>query len=107
MFRSRHVAPLDLLLCSEISFRVFILGPEICPLTAYLCLQLCSEAAVVGFPHPIKGEAIYAFVTLAQGEDMTADLQKELKAAVRGEIGAFAAPDMIHWAPGISCCPTP
>lgn len=63
--------------------------------------QLCSEAAVVGFPHPIKGEAIYAFVTLSSGQGMTAELQKQLKTAVRSEIGAFAAPDVIHWAPGV------
>eukprot|EP00286_Rhodomonas_abbreviata_P001487 CAMPEP_0181289490 /NCGR_PEP_ID=MMETSP1101-20121128/908_1 /TAXON_ID=46948 /ORGANISM="Rhodomonas abbreviata, Strain Caron Lab Isolate" /LENGTH=724 /DNA_ID=CAMNT_0023393711 /DNA_START=129 /DNA_END=2303 /DNA_ORIENTATION=+ len=61
----------------------------------------CAEAAVVAFPHPIKGEAIYAFVTLTAGEDMTPDVQKELKMIVRSEIGAFAAPDKIHWAPGL------
>jgi len=61
----------------------------------------CSEAAVVAFPHPIKGEAIYAFVTLSAGEEMTPEIQKELKMMVRSEIGAFAAPDKIHWAPGL------
>ena len=60
-----------------------------------------SEAAVVGFPHPIKGQGIYAYVTLKTGQAYTDELKKELVKQVRTEIGAFAAPDVIHWAPGL------
>lgn len=69
--------------------------------SALVMHPLCAEAAVVGFPHPIKGEAIYAFVSLKAGEKMTPELQKALKATVREEIGAFAAPDKIQWAEGL------
>jgi acetyl-CoA synthetase len=61
----------------------------------------CSEAAVVGFEHPVKGQGIYAYVTLDEGVEATEELRKELVMAVREEIGAFAAPDVIHWAPGL------
>jgi acetyl-CoA synthetase len=60
-----------------------------------------AEAAVVGFPHPIKGQGIYAYVTLIQGEEPTEDLRKELVAWVRKEIGPIATPDLIQWAPGL------
>jgi len=60
-----------------------------------------SESAVVGFPHEVKGEGIYCFVTLNAGQEYTDDLKKALKAQVRSEIGAFATPDQIHWAPGL------
>jgi acetyl-CoA synthetase len=60
-----------------------------------------AEAAVVGFPHPIKGEGIYAYVTLNVGEEYTDALKKELIAHVRKEIGPIAQPDVIHWAPGL------
>jgi len=60
-----------------------------------------AEAAVVGFPHPIKGEGIYAYVTLNVGEEYTEALRKELVAHVRKEIGPIASPDVIHWAPGL------
>jgi acetyl-CoA synthetase len=60
-----------------------------------------AEAAVVGFPHPIKGEGIYAYVTLNVGAEYTDALKKELVAHVRKEIGAIASPDVIHWAPGL------
>jgi acetyl-CoA synthetase len=60
-----------------------------------------AEAAVVGFPHPIKGEGIYAYVTLNVGEEYTESLKKELVAHVRKEIGPIASPDVIHWAPGL------
>jgi acetyl-CoA synthetase len=60
-----------------------------------------AEAAVVGFPHPIKGEGIYAYVTLNVGSEYTDALKKELVAHVRKEIGAIASPDVIHWAPGL------
>ncbi|MCK9462752.1 MAG: acetate--CoA ligase [Proteobacteria bacterium] len=60
-----------------------------------------AEAAVVGYPHEIKGQGIYAYVTLNVGEEYSDALKKELVAHVRKEIGAHAAPDQIHWAPGL------
>jgi acetyl-CoA synthetase len=60
-----------------------------------------AEAAVVGYPHEIKGQGIYAYVTLKTGREYTDALKKELVGHVRKEIGAFAAPDVIHWAPGL------
>ena len=60
-----------------------------------------AEAAVVGFPHDIKGQGIYAYVTLKSGEEPTEELRKELIAWVRKEIGPIAAPDAIQWAPGL------
>ena len=60
-----------------------------------------TEAAVVGFPHEIKGQGIYAYVTLKAGEEYTDALKKELVMHVRKEIGPIAAPDVIHWAPGL------
>jgi acetyl-CoA synthetase len=60
-----------------------------------------AEAAVVGFPHDIKGQGIYAYVTLKLGEEPTDALRKELVAWVRKEIGPIAAPDAIQWAPGL------
>ncbi|WOL01800.1 hypothetical protein Cni_G10517 [Canna indica] len=61
----------------------------------------CAEAAVVGIEHEIKGQGIYAFVTLAEGVQYSEELRKSLILAVRNQIGAFAAPDRIHWAPGL------
>ncbi|MFG1296759.1 MULTISPECIES: acetate--CoA ligase [Xanthobacter] len=60
-----------------------------------------SEAAVVGFPHDIKGQGIYAYVTLMDGEEPTEELRKELVAWVRREIGPIASPDLIQFAPGL------
>jgi acetyl-CoA synthetase len=60
-----------------------------------------SEAAVVGFPHEIKGQGIYAYVTLMTGREPSAELRKELVAWVRKEIGPIAAPDVIQFAPGL------
>ncbi len=60
-----------------------------------------AEAAVVGYPHEIKGQGIYAYVTLITGEEYTDELRKELVMHVRKEIGPIAAPDVIHWAPGL------
>ncbi len=60
-----------------------------------------AEAAVVGMPHEIKGQGIYAYVTLNAGEDGTEDVRKELVAWVRKEIGPIATPDVIHFAPGL------
>ncbi|GIK99580.1 MAG: acetyl-coenzyme A synthetase [Alphaproteobacteria bacterium] len=60
-----------------------------------------AEAAVVGYPHDIKGQGIYAYVTLKVGEQPTDELRKELVAWVRKEIGPIASPDLIQWAPGL------
>ena len=60
-----------------------------------------AEAAVVGYPHEIKGQGIYAYVTLIIGQEYTDELKKELVKHVRTEIGPIAAPDVIHWAPGL------
>jgi acetyl-CoA synthetase len=60
-----------------------------------------AEAAVVGFPHDIKGQGIYAYVTLLAGEQDSEELRKELVAHVRKEIGPIAAPDHLQWAPGL------
>ena len=60
-----------------------------------------AEAAVVGYPHPIKGQGIYAYVTLNAGIEATESLRQELVALVRAEIGAIANPDIIQWAPSL------
>ncbi|HEY8940274.1 MAG TPA: acetate--CoA ligase, partial [Cellvibrio sp.] len=60
-----------------------------------------AEAAVVGYPHDIKGQGIYAYVTLMTGEQPSDELKKELLALVVKEIGAIARPDVIQWAPGL------
>ena len=60
-----------------------------------------AEAAVVGYPHDIKGQGIYAYVTLMAGEQPSDELKKELLALVVKEIGAIARPDVIQWAPGL------
>ena len=60
-----------------------------------------AEAAVVGFPHDIKGQGIYAYVTLSVGHAQTEELRKELVGWVRKEIGPIASPDFIHWAPNL------
>ena len=60
-----------------------------------------SEAAVVGFPHDIKGQGIYAYVTLMTGQDYNENLKKELIAWVRSVIGPIASPDVIQWAPNL------
>jgi acetyl-CoA synthetase len=60
-----------------------------------------AEAAVVGYPHEIKGQGIYAYVTLNMGEEYADELKKELRNHVRKEIGPIASPDKIHWAPGL------
>jgi acetyl-CoA synthetase len=62
---------------------------------------MVAEAAVVGFPHDLKGQGIYAYVTLKSGVEPTEQLRKELIAWVRKEIGPIAAPDAIQWAPGL------
>ena len=60
-----------------------------------------AEAAVVGYPHDIKGQGIYAYVTLNVGIEPSEELRKELVDLVRKEIGAIAHPDIIQWAPGL------
>ncbi len=60
-----------------------------------------AEAAVVGFPHEIKGQGIYAYVTLNSGVEATEDLKKELVQLVRKEIGPIATVDILQWAPGL------
>jgi acetyl-CoA synthetase len=56
---------------------------------------------VVGYPHQIKGQGIYCYVTLMHDQEPTEDLRKELRAWVRQEIGPIASPDLIQWAPGL------
>jgi acetyl-CoA synthetase len=60
-----------------------------------------AEAAVCGYPHTVKGQGIYAYVTLKQGEESSEELKKELVQLVRNEIGAIAKPDVIQWAPSL------
>jgi acetyl-CoA synthetase len=60
-----------------------------------------AEAAVVGYPHPIKGQGIYAYVTLNAGVQSSEALKKQLKELVKEEISAIALPDFIQWAPGL------
>ncbi len=60
-----------------------------------------AEAAVVGYPHPIKGQGIYAYVTLMKGTEPTEALRRDLVTWVRTEIGPIASPDLIQWAPGL------
>ena len=60
-----------------------------------------SEAAVVGYPHEIKGQGIYCYVTLMGGEEPSEELRLELRNWVRKEIGPIASPDLIQWAPGL------
>jgi len=60
-----------------------------------------AEAAVVGYPHEIKGQGIYAYVTLMVDVEYTDELKKELRLHVRKEIGPIASPDVVHWAPGL------
>lgn len=60
-----------------------------------------AEAAVVGYPHEIKGQGIYCYVTLMNGDEPSEELRKELRTWVRTEIGPIASPDVIQWAPGL------
>ena len=69
--------------------------------SALVAHEKVAESAVVGYPHEIKGQGIYAYVTLVAGEDPTDDLRKELVQWVRKEIGPIASPDLIQWAPGL------
>ncbi|MCP4196674.1 MAG: acetate--CoA ligase [Proteobacteria bacterium] len=69
--------------------------------SALVSHEAVAEAAVVGYPHDIKGQGIYAYVTLITGQEYTDELKKELVKHVRTEIGPIASPDLIHWAPGL------
>jgi acetyl-CoA synthetase len=69
--------------------------------SALVSHDLVSEAAVVGYPHDIKGQGIYCYVTLMAGQTGDDALRKGLVAHVRAEIGPFAAPDKIQFAPGL------
>ncbi len=69
--------------------------------SALVAHKAVSEAAVVGYPHEIKGQGIYAYVTLMQGVDASDGLRKTLVAHVRKEIGPIASPDVIQFAPGL------
>ena len=69
--------------------------------SALVAHEAVSEAAVVGYPHDIKGEGIYAYVTLKVGQEPSEELRKELRQWVRKEIGPIATPDLLQWAPGL------
>jgi acetyl-CoA synthetase len=69
--------------------------------SALVAHEKVSEAAVVGYPHDIKGQGIYAYVTLMTGQQPSDELRKELVGWVRKEIGAIASPDLIQFAPGL------
>lgn len=66
--------------------------------SALVTHEAVAEAAVVGVPHPVKGEGLYAYVSLMSGVAPSEDLRKAIRTCVRTEIGPFAAPDTIHWA---------
>jgi acetyl-CoA synthetase len=69
--------------------------------SALVAHPMVAEAAVVGFPHDIKGQGIYAYVTLKLGSEPQEELRKELVQWVRKQIGPIAQPDMLQWAPGL------
>ena len=69
--------------------------------SALVAHEAVSEAAVVGYPHEIKGEGIYAYVTLVVGREPSDELRAELRQWVRKEIGPIATPDLLQWAPGL------
>jgi acetyl-CoA synthetase len=69
--------------------------------SALVLHEQVAEAAVVGYPHPIKGQGIYAYVTLMAGSAPSEALHTELRQQVRKEIGPIAAPDLIQWAPAL------
>ena len=69
--------------------------------SALVAHEAVAEAAVVGYPHDIKGQGIYAYVTLMKGVEPSEELRKKLEGWVRNEIGPIAKPDLIQWAPGL------
>ena len=60
-----------------------------------------AEPAVVGYPHDVKGQGIYAYVTLMNDQEPSDELKKDLLSLVGKEIGSFAKPELIQWAPGL------
>lgn len=69
--------------------------------SALVAHEKVAEAAVVGYPHPLKGQGIYAYVTLMNGVEPSDELRADLEKWVRTEIGPIAKPDLIQWAPGL------
>ena len=69
--------------------------------SAFVAHPKVAEAAVVGYPHDIKGNGLYCYVTLNVGERETGDLERDLKLWVRKQIGPLATPDLIHFTPGL------
>ena len=69
--------------------------------SAFVAHPKVAEAAVVGYPHDIKGNGLYCYVTLNAGEQPDGDLERELKLWVRKQIGPIATPDIIQFAPGL------
>ena len=69
--------------------------------SALVAHPLVAEAAVVGYPHDVKGQGIYAYVTLMEGQTPSAALEKELADTVRTEIGPIATPDLLHFTPAL------
>ena len=69
--------------------------------SALVAHSAVAEAAVVGYPHDIKGQGIYCYVTLMNDVEPTEELRKELRTWVRQEIGPIASPDVVQWAPGL------
>jgi acetyl-CoA synthetase len=69
--------------------------------SALVLHESVAEAAVVGYPHEIKGQGIYAYVTLMEGKEASEELRHELVGLVRSEIGPIATPDVIQWAPSL------
>jgi len=69
--------------------------------SALVAYDLVSEAAVVGYPHDIKGQGIYAYVTLIAGQEPSDEIKKDLVKWVRAEIGPIASPDLIQFAGGL------
>ena len=69
--------------------------------SALVSHRVVAEAAVVGYPHDIKGQGIYCYVTLIAGEAHSPELEADLKAHVRKEIGPIATPDYLHFSPAL------
>ncbi len=69
--------------------------------SAVVCHESVAEAAVVGYPHEIKGEAIYVYVIPIEGVEPSEELTKAVRAQVREELGPVASPDLIQWVPGL------
>ena len=69
--------------------------------SAFVAHSKVAEAAVVGYPHDIKGNGLYCYVTLNVDEEPNGELERELKLWVRKQIGPLATPDIIHFSPGL------